>query len=328
MLASLRALKDRLSQGSGELLVRLIYEAPAHLMRQFPGARRAIGQFDLLTDLPYLPTGLQEHTLDVWRPKAGEHGEPTGLRPAVLYVHGGGFCMLSKETHWSLALRFASHGFVVFNTNYRLAPRHPYPAAVEDVCEAFSWVLQHAAEHGADPRRIVLAGESAGANLVTALAVAASFERAEPFARKVYDAPAPPIAVIAGCGFLQVSDPERFLRRRRLPGWLFERIDSTTRTYLAGATLPEGISLADPLLVLERETPSRALPPFFSFVGTRDPILDDTRRLGAALERLGASHLERYYPGEMHAFHAFDRPQSRQCWGETFDFLSAHLAPA
>ena len=218
---------------------------------------------------------------------------------------------------------------MVFNANYRLAPLHPFPAAVEDVCEAFLWVLRHAEEHGADPRRVILAGESAGANLAAALAVAAAFERPEPFARRVYDASAPPVAVIAGCGFLQVSDPERFLRRRKLPRWLFARIESTSRGYLGGASLPQdGPSLADPLLILEQAQPTRALPPFFSFVGTRDPVLDDTRRLGVALERHGAAHLERYYPGEVHAFHAFDRPQARQCWDETFDFLAAYMAPA
>ena len=57
----------------------------------------------------------------------------TGLAPVVLYIHGGAFHYLSKDTHWVLALMFARRGYVVFNIDYRLAPVYPYSAAIEDV---------------------------------------------------------------------------------------------------------------------------------------------------------------------------------------------------
>src|SRR5207244_6728579 len=115
---------------------------------------------ELLRDLPYLPSGLGAHRLDVYRPTW-----LTGPLPVVLYLHGGGFRILSKDSHWIMALAFARRGFVVANVNYRLAPTHRYPAAVEDACAAYRWVSQNARAHGGDPDRLILAGDSAGANL-------------------------------------------------------------------------------------------------------------------------------------------------------------------
>ena len=68
------------------------------------------------------------------------------------------------------------------------------------------------------------------------------------------------------------------------------------------------------------------IPAFFAPVGTADPILDDTRRLKVALDRLGVPCEARYYPGEIHAFHAFVvRRPAIECWRHTFDFLDRHL---
>jgi len=74
------------------------------------------------------------------------------------------------------------------------------------------------------------------------------------------------------------------------------------------------------------EKPARPLPPFFLPVGTKDSLLPDTRRLGEALRALGGEAVEKYYPGELHAFHAFVmRGIARQCWADTFEFLDRHV---
>ncbi len=322
--AAPQGLVARLRRRAGALAIEAFFEGLSRSTRLLPKARRALALAEVSRDLPYRPTGRTEHTLDLWRPR--DRGP--GPLPAVLYVHGGGFSILSKETHWAMALRFAAAGYLVFNVNYRLAPRHPFPAALEDLCEAWAWLDAHLEAHGGDPHRVVLAGESAGANLVTALTVATSYDRAESWARRAREVRLRPAAVIAGCGYLQVSDPERFGRRKPLPAWLEDRIVETSRAYLRRA-VPDpagGLELADPLRVLEGARPARPLPPFFAFAGTADPILDDTRRLGAALLAHGAPHLVRLYPGEPHAFHALAwRPQAEHCWRETFDFLRAHL---
>ena len=270
----------------------------------------------------------------MYRPIESDEGArgPLPPRPVVLYIHGGGFRMLSKDTHWLMGLAFARRGYLVFNVNYRLAPRHPFPAAIEDVCAAYEWVVAHAASRGGDLSRLVVAGESAGGNLAASLAIATTFERPEPFARRVFATGVVPRAVLSACPILQVSDTDRFLRRKRLPRWLHDRIAEVQHAYLRGwdaaAPRPGALDLADPVVFLESEAAAaRPLPPFFVPVGTRDPILDDTRRLEAALARREVPCEARYYPGEAHAFHALVfRAAARRCWQDTFAFLGRHAA--
>jgi acetyl esterase len=287
-----------------------------------PNVRPERHGVERIHDIPYDSTQAHHH-LDVYRPT-----RRAGPLPVVLYVHGGGFRILSKDTHWLMAKAFSRRGYVVFNINYRLAPKHPFPAAIEDACAALAWVKENAARFGGDPDRLVLAGESAGANLVTALAIATSWPRPEPWARRLWDLGVRPSAVLPACGILQVSDTDRFHRRKRLSNFLNDRLHEVEEAYLSSSAA-DGIArdLADPLVWLERaEQPPRPLPPFLAGVGTADVLLDDTRRLKAALDRLGVPCEVRYYPREIHAFHAFVwRPNARAFWQETFAFLDRHV---
>jgi acetyl esterase len=248
----------------------------------------------------------------------------------VLYVHGGGFRILSKDTHWIMGLAFARRGFLVFNVSYRLAPIHPFPAAVEDVSAAFAWVVRNAASYGGDLTRLVLAGESAGANLVTTLALSTVYPREELVARRVFDANVVPRAVVPACGIFQVSDVARIARDKpHMSRFLADRLEEVESAYLGRDPSRHGalLDLADPLVWAERcEAPARPLPPFFLPVGTKDPLLRDTRRLAAALRALGTTAVDRYYEGEVHAFHAFPfLPNARRCWADTYSFLEEHV---
>ena len=138
--------------------------------------------------------------------------------------------------------------------------------------------------------------------------------------------------MIAACGIFQVTDPERFRRRKaRLSRFVSDRLEEVSESYLGhGVRHVAGpLDFADPLVALERGiAPTRPLPAFFAPVGTKDPLLDDTRRLAAALERLGVRVEARYYRGEMHAFHAFVfLPNARRCWADIYEFLDGALAP-
>src|SRR5690242_13305550 len=124
--------------------LRRAFDRSVHVAAQavylLPSAHPERHGVRVLRDIPYKPTGLREHLLDIYVPEdAGSE-----LRPAVIYVHGGAFCMLSKDTHQVMALPFAKRGHVVFNINYRLGPVHTYPAPLEDAADALRWVLDNA----------------------------------------------------------------------------------------------------------------------------------------------------------------------------------------
>lgn len=94
--------------------------------------------------------------------------EPSGL---LVYFHGGGFSVGSRISHDPVARYLASHaGVRVLSVEYRRAPEHPFPAAVEDAIAAFDHAHRHAADLGADPRRVAVGGDSAGGNLAAVTA--------------------------------------------------------------------------------------------------------------------------------------------------------------
>lgn len=320
-------LGERTRRVVGKTAIDVGLRSLSRVGRMHPLADPARHGVEVLRDVPYRADPQPHERLDVYRPI-----ERNGPAPAVLYIHGGGFRILSKNTHWMMGLAFARRGFVVFNIDYRLAPRHPYPAALEDAARAYTWLIAHGAEYGADASRILVAGESAGANLTAALAVLTCYRRPEPWTKAVWDTGRVPVAALPACGILQVSDHERFRRRKKLRPWLADRIAETCEAYLgvSESTTPNDRALADPLVIFESgEKPERPLPPFFAGVGTRDPLLDDTRRLQVALDRLGVPCRTRYYPGEVHAFEALVwRPQAQRFWNDTFAFLTEHgIAP-
>lgn len=324
----------RLRQRLGRALFDYGLHGLANLGQLHPNARPERHGVQVLRDLPYLDPddGMPEHRLDIYRPLPSSGAAEPSYKvykppyPVVLYIHGGGFRVLSKDTHWVMALALARRGMLVFNINYRLSPRHPFPAALIDCCAALAYVAQRAAALGGDLGRLVVAGESAGANLTAALTLLLCIQRPEPWAQRVFDLGLVPRAVLPMCGMLQVSDAERFGRRKPLPPWVRDRLTEVAHAYLQDP--PPGLAaLADPLVVLESApTLARPLPPLFAGVGTRDPLLDDTRRLGQALARLQVPHEVRYYPGELHAFHALIyRPQALACWRDQFEFLHRYL---
>ena len=273
-------------------------------------------------DLPYGPHPRQ--TVDIYRPV-----ESSGPAPVMVYFHGGGFRAMSKDTHWLMALRFARAGFVVVNVDYRLAPESPFPAAAQDACAAIRLAVDLAGRYGGDPSRLLIAGESAGANLTAVATIACCFERPEPWARDVYKLGLVPRASLPACGILQVSDTERFTRAKPLPLISRDALRDPEAAYLKRSLSGE-VELADPLLVMERAARAdRPLPPHFLPCGTKDPLLDDTRRMAAAVTRLGGESILRVYPGEIHAFHALVwRPAARRCWEEMTQFaLDRSAAP-
>ncbi len=305
----------KLRQNASGFAIEAFFRGLSASAKLHPKAREVESRLEISRNIPYLHSHDSAHLLDVYRPK-----NASGPLPVVLHVHGGGFRILSKDTHWLMGLAFADRGYVVFNINYRLAPAHSFPAALQDACDAYRWVVEHAHEYGGDISRLFLAGESAGANLITGLTVATHFERDEPYARDVHELDVRPIASMPFCGLLQASNLERYFDS--VPQIVQDRMRQIEIAYLGDGPRQSG-TLADPLVVLESDTnPIHALPPFFAPCGTGDPVLDDTIRLSRALEKRGVEHQSPHYDKEPHAFHAFVfRRNARQCWRDAFAFM-------
>jgi acetyl esterase len=321
-----RLYRDTIFRRTRSLAAAAFFEGLAKAGRLHPAANPKRHGVEVEHDVLYGPHA-ESHQLDIYRPV-----HRPGPWPIVFYVHGGAFHLLSKDTHWLMGLVFARFGYLVVNISYRLAPKHPFPAAIEDTCLAYRWMVERANQLGGDPTRIAVAGESAGGNLVAALTLAACQKRSEPWARAVYETGFTPRATMPFCAILQVSDADRFGKRRKLPFWIDGMLRDAGASYLHG--LPRGptpaTELADPLRILERgDSFDRPLPPFFAPVGTRDPLLDDTRRLEKALGKLNVPCEARYYPGGIHAFHAMVwNPAARRCWRDALAFLDRALRPA
>lgn len=301
----------------------------ARIRYALPDARPSRFDVEVVKDVVYGPTNHKDHRLDVYLPV-----RTRGPLPIVMYVHGGGFSMLSKETHFVMAMQFARRGYLVFNINYRQGLKWPYPAPLEDAAAALLWVHAHASEYGGDTSRVVLAGESAGGNLVTALALAVASRRPEPFAARVFDAGVGLRATISTYPYVDLASARAHFENPKLASWLKELLFDATCSYLGGETFyghGAHAPLASPLTILESGEfrPERPLAPFFLSCGTRDPLFRDSKRLKAALDRLGVAAELFVAPGEIHGFDAMVwRPAARSKWRHAHAFLERHVPNA
>lgn len=139
------------------------------------GARHLATEYASLANITYAVAGGTDLKLDVYRPRV-----PGPPRPTLVFIHGGGWVSGAKEDAVLWLVPWLEAGWSAVNVEYRLARRAPAPAAVEDVRCAMRWVARYAQDHGFDPARIVVSGDSAGGHLALATAMlppSAGFDR-------------------------------------------------------------------------------------------------------------------------------------------------------
>lgn len=199
----------------------------------------------------------------VYRPPA-----PDGATlPVVVFIHGGGWSVGNLDSYDSTARRHAAGtGAVVVSVGYRLAPEHPFPAAVDDTWAATRWVADHAAELGGDASRLAVAGDSAGGNLAAVIAQLAR-DAGGPALRfqllwypaTTWDTTLPSFSENAKAPILGVAAVKGFSR------WYAGDVD-----------------LSDPpaTLVPARAADLSGLPPAYIAVAGHDPLRDDGIRYG------------------------------------------------
>ena len=112
-------------------------------------------------DISYGPYG-RNNLLDVYFPE-----NTKGHLPTIVDVHGGGYVYGSKELYRRYCMDLARRGFTVINFNYRLAPKHKFPSPLEDLNAVMTWITENADAYPVDVNRLLLAGDSAGAQLAS-----------------------------------------------------------------------------------------------------------------------------------------------------------------
>jgi acetyl esterase len=231
--------------------------------------------------------------------------------PVIVFLHGGGFVAGDLDTHDVLARALANGArALLIAVDYRLAPEHPFPAALEDAYAALQWAGSHASDIGGDARRIAIAGDSAGGNLATAAALLARDRRGPALAAQVS------MYANLGNGF-------------DTPSWreLGEKSYPTRKVMsdVMAAYVPAGVQGTDPLVAPLRAG-LRGLPATLVQVGEADPLRDENRAYADKLRAAGVDARIVVYRDARHGFIQYykdekENPQGRKALQDATAFL-------
>jgi len=245
------------------------------------------------------PSGLPL-TLRVYRPKPGlptpgrpeeaATGESADARwPALIYFHGGGLVAGSLDTHDPICRSLSNaSGCMLLSVDYRLAPEHPFPAAIADGCHATEWVVAHAEELDIDPERIGVCGDSAGATLA---AVVCQTVAATGHARLALQFLLCPIM-----DFCASTDS----RRDYAAGYLVDQatLDHDLKHYLGADGDP-----THPRISPSRVADVSDLPPTCIHTAEFDPLRDEGAAYADRLREAGVKTTYRCHSGMIHLFY-------------------------
>ena len=208
--------------------------------------------------------------------------------PVLVYFHGGGWVIGDLDTHHSFCHALAkTSGCLVVSVDYRLAPEHRFPAAVEDAYAATKWVAQNAAVIQADPERLAVGGDSAGGHLA---AVAALMARDRNGPRINLQVLIYPITDFNFDTPSYIENGEGFMLTRDLMKWFWHHFIENDRD-------------ADhPYVSPLRASTLSDLPEAFIVTAEYDPLRDEGEAYGKRLLEAGVNVRLSRYPGMMHAF--------------------------
>ncbi len=243
-----------------------------------------------------------ESALDITVP--GEHSPPVPVRmyvpvdkhlarggklPLVLFFHGGGWALGSPSSYDSVTRELARRiPALVLSVDYRLAPEHPFPAAIQDADATLRWVSRHAQELGADPARIVVAGDSAGGTLAIAAALHARAGHAPPVAMQVLFYPSTHISSTDYESYRQYGEGHLLTQ---------QAVEKFREFYLpqpADWSRPE----SSPLLAEDLS----GMPPTLLIAAGFDPLRDEGEAYARKLRQHGTPVTYRLEPQLLHAF--------------------------
>ena len=220
------------------------------------------------------------------------HPRPGTRLPLLIYYHGGGWVLGDLDSiHGVTASLAARSGCAVLSVDYRLAPEHPFPAAVDDALAALRWAAENGEQLEIDPERIAVGGDSAGGNLAAVVSILArdAGGPAVQFQLLIYP------ATDAAC---HTRSMDRFAE-----GLVLEKKDMLWfwGHYCADPTLRESDVRASPLRVAD----AAGLPPAYLLLAELDPLIDEGQAYAERLEAAGVAVNCRRVPGAIHAFLGF-----------------------
>jgi acetyl esterase len=208
--------------------------------------------------------------------------------PLLVYFHGGGWVIGDLETHDDPCRFLAAHSdAALLAVDYRLAPEHPFPAAVEDAEAAYRWAVANCERLRADPSRIAVGGDSAGANLAAALCLMARDAGAQLPAMQLLIYPA---TDATGKAASRRTFGEGFLLTRNDMDWFEERY------------LPQHSDRGDPRVSVLRAPDLSGLPPAYVATAGFDPLRDEGEAFAKRLREAGVPVALRRHPGLIHTF--------------------------
>jgi len=237
--------------------------------------------------------------------------------PLLVFFHGGGFVVGDLETHDALCRLLCRDAAVhVMAVDYRLAPEHPAPAAVEDCYAAYRWALEHAADLGADPARVAVGGDSAGGNLA---AVVSQVARDDGIAIPALQVLLYPAVDFASDTRSKTLFAEGFFLTKKDMDWFRDN-------YLAGSALDVTDPRVSPLLADDLS----GLPPAMVLTGGFDPLRDEGNQYAEALAAAGVAVDHRQFGPVVHAFANFFPlgGASATATAEVVSAVRAHLSRA
>lgn len=235
---------------------------------------------------------VQDITIDgpggalVLRVYRGKGVDPRAMVPCLLYLHGGGWVIGNLESHDRLCRRLANvANLCVVAVDYRLAPEHPFPAALDDGAAALNWVFEHAAELGVDANALGVGGDSAGGNLAASLALLARDGLLPALAYQVLIYPALDLTAASASYQSEMAD---------LP------LSAQTMHYFIGHYLPNAKDRLDwrasPLLAHNLA----GVAPALVMTVAHDPLCDEGRAYAQRLDAAGVRVTALHFNDHMH----------------------------
>jgi acetyl esterase len=211
-----------------------------------------------------------------------------GLAPCLVFYHGGGWVIGDLDSHDVVCRKLAHEGeLIVIAVDYRLAPEHKFPAAVDDAIIAANWVASNAKELGIDAAQLVVGGDSAGGNLAAVVALAARDGNDPKLAGQLLIYP----ATESARKHPSHSEPETsILLTHSVTKWFYE-------CYLNGPA-DIGNWQASPA----RAKSLAGLPPAYVMTVGADPLRDEGDEYAARLKTAGVPVTYKHFPGQFHGF--------------------------